>query len=91
MKKLSKQLKLMVLTNVVFVVLYMFLNWNEYSTLNNQIVTTNFPWNMQFTVKSNSPGIMVEILPNLTLLIFIVAILINLYFLIRLQGASKLE
>ncbi len=86
-----KQLKLIFLVNVIFVVLYVLLDWLEFSTLityNPEPVNiiANFPWYVQVG------GIYVNgiaIYPNFTLALFLLAILVNLYFIIRLQRTNK--
>ena len=82
---MPKQLKLMVLVNAVFVVLYVFLNWFQYLALNHQSVVTNFPWYIQYSPSTNGPGITVVMMLNFTLLVFLVAVLINVYFLIMVH------
>ena len=85
---MPKQLKLMVLVNTAFVALYAFVNWLQYSALNHQIVVTNFPWYIQYSPSTNGPGLIAVIMLNFTLLVFLVAVLINVYFLIIVHKTS---
>jgi len=91
MKKMQRQLKLMLLANAVFVVMYLFFDWLEYLGLNHQYVQTYFPWGIQSQPLESGPAVIVNIMPNVTLLIFLIAIFANTYFLIIIHVTRKLE
>ena len=80
---------LMLVSNVVFVFLYFAVNWAEYLSWNGQLLQTNFPWGVQYSPKANGPGILLIIQFNWTLLVFLLAMLMNIYFLFRLQRGRK--
>jgi len=88
LKAISRELAMMFLANTVFVALYLIVNWAEYVSWNGQLLETNFPWNIMYSPKSNGPGLILVIQQNWTLWIFLVGILMNFYFLIRLRRSS---
>jgi hypothetical protein len=89
-----RDFKLMLCVNGVFVFLYAFFNWVEYSLLNSskyQItnIITHFP--LYFEINSYTPGVNgVELIvvTNYTLIIFVIAILLNLYLAFKLQRSK---
>jgi hypothetical protein len=89
---MSRQFKLAVLANAVFVLMYVFFNWFEYDLLKSGDplrVQTNFPAYIQGTINYADPaitGFESFILPNYLLLIFIVATVTNLYFIFKLRS-----
>jgi hypothetical protein len=92
---MSKDFKLMVLANAVFVALYVFFNWVEYSSLNLSSysypsIRTRFP--LYFAITSYHPptgAVVYSLVPNFNLMIFLVAISLNTYFIIRLQRGKR--
>ena len=91
---MQRQFKLVLFANVVFVLLFVFFNWAEYEMLNSSdemMLQTHFPFYLE-GLTFHSPmvtGFEVFILPNYLLLIFLLAITVNLYFLYKLQRASS--
>jgi heme O synthase-like polyprenyltransferase len=81
----------MVLVNAVFVALYLSWNWAEYSAINGLgspiYVTTHFPLYIQYEGAGNAVRIFID--SNFTLLLFLLAIAINMYFLFRLQRSKE--
>lgn len=96
MKEKSQDFYLMILFNALFVLVYFYFNWVEYSELNaSQLrspwqlmsINSNFPWG--YRISSSLPGsvgIYTLIWVNFPLLIFLVAIMVNVYFLFRLKS-----
>ena len=97
---LLKQLKLMILANAVFVFLYGFFNWAEYSALTAFSIVdieSNYPFSI-FIHEITSPpiagfppvtGSQAIQFFNLPLLIFALATTLNLYFLYKLQKSKE--
>lgn len=88
---MHKQLKLMVLVNALFVALYLLWNWAEYSAINNLgspiYVVTHFPLYIQYEGAGNAVQIFID--SNFTLLLFLLATLVNLYLAFRLQRTKE--
>ena len=89
---MAKQLKLLVFVNALFVFLFVLYNWVEYSMLStfashSGFIRVFFPTYIQYSGggSETQPGMFVDFYPNFTLLIFLVATFVNLYFIIRLQ------
>jgi hypothetical protein len=89
---MSKQLRLMILLNALFVVLYGFVNWAEYniininSSLNQTTIQTHFPF--YFLVTKFSVGFSSILFLNYPLIIFVVATIANVYFVFRFQTSK---
>jgi hypothetical protein len=84
---MHKQFKIMVLVNALFVVLYLLWNWAEYSAIyvlgSPVYVTTYYPLYIQYVGAGNAVHIFID--SNFTLLLFLLAISMNIYFLFKLQ------
>ncbi len=89
---LEKEFKLMLLSNVFFVALYLFWNWAEYSGLNGMYqvaVNSHFPLYMQFGGIKAGYDILVFDDTNFGLIFLALAIAINLYLAFRLQKKTN--
>jgi hypothetical protein len=73
-----KPLHKIITLNATLIILYLLANWAEYSAINRQFVATHFPTSIEYTLYSG-PGMDIIIFPNLTLIIFLVAVFANLY------------
>jgi len=86
-----KQLKLMIFVNAVFVALFVFFNWAQYSAIRSLgspvYVTTNFPWYVQYEGAENAVKIFVD--SNFTLFLFLFAIFVNMYFIYKLEASKE--
>jgi hypothetical protein len=77
----------MILANAIFVILYLYFNWVEYSFINNNTVSTSFPYYIEYGSLSNLQTLFQE--PNWTLLFFLLAIFVNLYLANKLQRSIE--
>jgi hypothetical protein len=96
LRVMHRDFKQILVVNGVLVFLYVFFNWVEYSLLNSpklihpdQItkISTHFP--LYFEINSHNPalnGIELIVVTNYTLIIFLIAVFVNLYLAFRLQG-----
>ena len=99
MNEKSKDFYAMILFNAIFIIIYLYVNWVEYSELNAsqlrspwqlQSIGSNFPWGYQISSSlPGSLGIYTEIWHNFPLFIFLVAIIANVYFLFRLKREKE--
>jgi hypothetical protein len=90
---------LMILANGFFVFLYVFLNWAEYYGLQSDVnqfgnslaVNTSFPWYIQYSGGGTltNPGTFTWFDLNFTLWLFLLATVVNMYFIFRLQGNKE--
>lgn len=88
---MKKEFKQLIGLNSAFVALYLFLNWLEYSSLNlpnnsleNSALRTNFPFNIEITTYHPQTGALIlSKIPNLTLIVFLLALLVNIYIAYR--------
>jgi hypothetical protein len=90
--QLPKQLKLIVLVNALIIALYLYWNWTEYSILKplyHVAITTNFPWYIQFSGTPDGNAIIVFIDINFGLMMLLLAIFTNMYFIITLQRNNQ--
>jgi hypothetical protein len=89
---MSREFKLMVLANVLFVFLYVYLNWSEYSMLNRFTgpvsLSAHFPWYIQIYGQTGLHDILMFD-NNVFLWLFLLAVFVNLYFIIRLQRSKE--
>jgi hypothetical protein len=96
--RLSKDFKLMIIANAVFVFLYLGQTWGDYSALNQlsklQVpISASYPLEIRiigFYTYSTNMGVELTLF-NFTLLIFIAAIIVNLYLAFRLQQAKVIH
>jgi hypothetical protein len=90
-----RDFKLMLCVNGVFVFLYAFFNWVEYSLLNSskyQIITISTHFPLYFEINSHNPalnGVELIVVSNYTLIIFLIATIVNLYLVFRLQRSKE--
>jgi hypothetical protein len=88
---MAKLLKIMLLANALFVVLYLLWNWAEYSAINGLgspvYITTYYPLKIQYVGAGNAVHIFVD--SNFTLLLFLFATFVNLYLAFRLQRSKE--
>jgi hypothetical protein len=92
-----RQVKLMILANAVFVFLYGFFNWAEYSmltTFSKTMIQGNFPFYIlitEITSPSNPPvtGFRSNLFLNYPLVIFLLSTILNMYFIFRLQKSKE--
>jgi uncharacterized membrane protein (DUF106 family) len=95
---MQKQFKLMILTNAVFVSLFLFFDWVEYEILNIGLLPNGSIFMMKtyfpayiYIEKGMPSGYELFYLPNFLLVIFVLATITNLYFLYKLQNGNQLD
>ncbi len=93
---MAKQLQLIVFVNALLVFLFVLYNWVEYSLINSAAsrldsIRAFFPSYIQYSGggTETQPGMFVDFYPNFTLLIFLLATFVNLYFIIKLQRSKE--
>ncbi len=91
---MNNQLKHIFLVNVVFVVLYVLVEWGEFLSLNtftfNNVpvkISAMFPWGIGELAEGGASGTALTF--NFTLALFLLAIMVNLYFIIGLQRTNE--
>jgi len=88
---MSRPLKLVIVWNAVFVFLYVFLNWAEYSLINMSngfiLVGSHFPLYI-YLYGAKDISFANVIFFNYLLVIFILSIAVNMYFLVKLQRSK---
>ncbi len=90
---MQRQFKLMILVNGLLVFLYVFSNWAEYSIMaigsfhDDVTIQPYFPF--YFTVTRFNVGFSAILFLNYPLTIFLTAMLVNLYFIFRLQRSKE--
>ena len=99
MKAISGEIKKIILVNAFLDFLYLFFNWGEYLGLNSpqlkqpwQIysVSSYFPWYFRIYSDTNL-GTSMSTFYNFTLVIFLLTVLVNLYFIFRLQRGKVVD
>lgn len=89
---MTREFIIMVLANVVFVFLYVAYNWVEYSILSplyHVAIRVYFPWYIQFTGTPDGNLIVSFFDINFGLMLFLLAIFVNLFFAYRLQRSKE--
>jgi hypothetical protein len=93
---MANQLKLLVFVNALFVFLFVIYNWVEYSMLTSAAsglgsIRVFFPAYIQYSGGGSqaNPGMFVDFYPNFTLLVFLAATTVNLYFIIKFQRSAQ--
>jgi hypothetical protein len=87
---MNKQFKTIVYFNAAFFVLYLLWNWSEYSVLSplyQVAINSHFPLYIAFSGTSDGVGLDLFTDYNFGLLLFSLAIIVNLYLAYRLQKA----
>jgi hypothetical protein len=91
-----RQLKLLVFVNALFVFLFVLYNWVEYSMLSSAAsglgsIRVFFPSYIQYSGggTETQPGMFVDFYSNFTLLIFLLATIVNLFFIIRFSKSTE--
>jgi hypothetical protein len=88
LKKMSRELALILSINAFLVFVYLLWNWSEYSTLSplyQVAVDAHFPWYIQFSGTTNGNALVAFFDVNWGLFIILLATFVNLYFFVRLQ------
>jgi hypothetical protein len=86
----DKQFRNMIIVNAVLILFYVFFNWMEYGLLSASsptaaTVQSHFPFYIQTSWMNQAGDPMAARSFNFTLLIFLIAIIANLRYIIRLQ------
>ncbi len=88
---MPEQYKLMVLVNALFVALYLLWNWAEYSVINALgspvYAKTYYPLYIQYVGAGNAIQVFND--SNFALMLFLLAISVNMYFIFKLHGRKE--
>ncbi len=96
MKAMDRNLKLMVLANVLLAALYVYVNWAEYALVSTfgshpVIIKSYFPFDIQGTIfqPSGANGVEGFTSLNLSLFVFMLSTIVNIYFITKLQRSKR--
>jgi hypothetical protein len=79
------EVKKILLANALLIALYLYVDWNEYGLLSALRIQTHFPFYFEGSEVSQSGSPMAVLSFNFTLLIFLLATTVNLYYAYKLQ------
>ena len=88
----KEEIKIMVLIDAFFGVLYLFWDWSVYSMMDGMYqvgIQSHFPWSVQFGGTKKGYDTLLVIDPNFGLLFLVLIILINLYLAYRIQKKAR--
>jgi hypothetical protein len=94
---MNRQMKIIFLANFIFICVYFFFNWLEYttlSTLRHSVgISANFPWYVYYYMRlgEDVSGLGVTVDYNFPLLIFLLALIVNMYLVHRFYGSKQTE